>query len=67
MNKARLKFGKYDANFGLILRGDGQGDFSSIPQNQTGLKIVGDVRGVLTLKNKLLVGINQMGVRVFEF
>ncbi len=67
MNKARLKFGKYDANFGLILRGDGQGDFSTVPQYQTGLKLVGDVRGALVLKNKLLVGINQVGVRVFEF
>ncbi|HPH21487.1 MAG TPA: FG-GAP-like repeat-containing protein, partial [Haliscomenobacter sp.] len=42
ISKARLKFGKYDANYGLILKGDGKGGFSSIPQKQAGLRLLGD-------------------------
>ena len=67
ISKARLKFGKYDANYGLILRGDGKGTFSTVPQKQAGLRLVGDVRSVLMVQNKLLVGVNQQGVKAYQF
>jgi hypothetical protein len=67
INKARLKFGKYDANYGLILKGDGKGTFSSVPQKQAGLRLLGDVRSVLTLQNKLMVGIHQQMVKAYQF
>lgn len=67
ISKARLKFGKYDANYGLILRGDGKGSFSTVPQKQVGLRLIGDVRSVLVVQNKLIVGVHQQGVKAYQF
>ena len=67
ISKARLKFGKYDANYGLVLRGDGKGTFSTVPQKQAGLRLIGDVRSVLMVQNKLIVGVNQQGVKAYQF
>ncbi|GGD71246.1 hypothetical protein GCM10011514_39200 [Emticicia aquatilis] len=66
LNKARLKFGKYDANYGLLLKGDGKGQFVSIPQRQSGFNLQGDVRSALSIKNHILFGINQQGIRAFK-
>jgi hypothetical protein len=59
INKARLRFGKYDANYGMLLKGDGKGNFNYILQQQSGFKIKGDVRSVLEINHKVLIGINQ--------
>ena len=66
LNKTRLKFGKYDANYGLLLKGDGKGVFSNISQKQSGLNIHGDVRSVIALKNTLFFGINQEGIKAYK-
>ena len=59
INKARLRFGKSDANYGLLLRGDGHGGFAAVPQTESGFKLTGDVRSVVPLGDALLFGINQ--------
>jgi hypothetical protein len=66
LNKSRLKFGKYDANFGLLLKGDGKGQFVSIPQSQSGFNLQGDVRSAISMKGQILFGINQQGIRTFK-
>lgn len=66
IQKARLKFGKYDANYGLILRGDGQGQFSAVPQIQAGLRLQGDVRGAVVLKNLVLFGVHQQALKAYK-
>ena len=66
LNKTRLKFGKYDANYGLLLKGDGKGQFSSIPQKLSGLQIQGDVRSVITINKTLFLGINQQTVKAYR-
>jgi hypothetical protein len=38
--------GQYDASYGLLLRGDGTGGLSSVDLEESGLVIVGDVRGL---------------------
>jgi hypothetical protein len=38
--------GQYDASYGLLLRGDGTGGLSPVDLEQSGLVIVGDVRGL---------------------
>jgi hypothetical protein len=55
-NNSRLKFGKYDANYGLLLKGNGKGDFKMIPQWQAGLKLKGDCRSVLNFGNSWYFG-----------
>ncbi len=59
MNKAKLHAGKSDANYGVLLQGDGTGHFTYIPQWKSGFAIRGDVRSVLDINNTLLFGINQ--------
>ena len=67
INKARLRFGKYDANYGVLLKGDGKGSFDYVPQWQSGFNIRGDVRSVLTMGNTLIFGINQAPLVAYQF
>ena len=66
INHARIHFGKYDANFGVLLKGDGKGNFNFISQQQSGFHICGDVRSVLAINNILLFGINQGNVKAYK-
>ncbi|TLV00896.1 VCBS repeat-containing protein [Dyadobacter luticola] len=66
VSKARLRFGKYDANYGVLLKGDGQGHFQYVNQNVSGFRLKGDVRSVLPIGNKLLFGINQQEVKAYQ-
>ncbi|WP_162051912.1 VCBS repeat-containing protein [Pontibacter pamirensis] len=66
MNQARLRFGKYDASYGLLLQGDGKGDFTYVPQYQSGLQLKGDVRSILTFDNSILFGVNQQDIKAYK-
>jgi hypothetical protein len=65
INRARLRFGKDDANYGVLLRGDGKGNFSYVNQQQSGFNIRGDVRSVININNALLFGINQSDIEAY--
>ncbi|MDQ6843557.1 MAG: VCBS repeat-containing protein [Bacteroidota bacterium] len=66
INQARLRFGKCDANYGILLKGDGKGNFNYINQQQSGFHIWGDVRSVLTINNILVFGINQKDTKAYK-
>jgi hypothetical protein len=66
INRARLRFGKYDANYGILLKGDGKGHFRYIQQAQSGFKLWGDVRSVTEVNHTLLFGINQQGIKAYK-
>jgi hypothetical protein len=66
MNKARLRPGKYDAGFGMLLQNDGKGGFNYIDQQRSGFYIQGDVRSVLPINGLLLFGINQQAVKAYK-
>jgi hypothetical protein len=65
INRARLRFGKDDANYGVLLRGDGKGKFSYVSQQESGFHLKGDVRSVVNMNNALLFGINQSGIKAY--
>ncbi|WP_020595173.1 VCBS repeat-containing protein [Spirosoma panaciterrae] len=65
-SQVRLRFGRADANYGLLLTGDGKGGFQAVPQSKSGFQLTGDVRSVLPIGNKLLFGINQQAVRAYQ-
>ena len=65
-SQTRLRFGRADANYGLLIRGDGRGNFLAVPQQKAGLTLTGDVRSVLSINNTLLFGINQQPVRAYQ-
>ncbi len=68
IEQARIKIGKIDANYGVLLTGDGKGNFSYMPQPLSGLNVKGCVRSITSLANnkkeKLLLFIvnNQLPV-----
>jgi hypothetical protein len=66
INHARIRIGKYDANYGLLLKGDGSGDFSTIVQYQSGFALRGDVRSTLVIKDQILFGINGQGIKAYR-
>ena len=43
----RIKFGRYCANHGVVLLGNGKGDFKYATQTESGLNIRGNVRSLL--------------------
>ncbi|MHA4806883.1 VCBS repeat-containing protein [Flavitalea flava] len=58
-NHARLRLGKSDANYGVLLRGDGKGRFTYVDQKESGFTIRGDVRYVLSLNANLVFSQDQ--------
>lgn len=58
-SKFRIRIGKTDANYGMILRGNGKGDFEYLPQYQSGLHLTGDIRDVQQVGNQLIFTAND--------
>ncbi|HEY4334854.1 MAG TPA: FG-GAP-like repeat-containing protein, partial [Puia sp.] len=63
---SRLRFGKYDANYGVLLKGDGKGGFRYIEQPVSGFHLRGDVRSVIEWQGLLLFGVNGEGIRAYS-
>jgi len=56
----RVKFGRYTANHGVLLVGNGKGNFNYISQEESGLKIKGNIRSALLVsENKIVLGVND--------
>ncbi len=56
----RIKFGRYTANHGVLLLGDGKGNFNYAPQYKSGLQLKGNVRSAAVINNdKIIVGVND--------
>ncbi len=48
----RVKYGRYDANKGVLLLGDGKGKFTATSTKKSGLNIDGEVRDISVVKRK---------------
>jgi enediyne biosynthesis protein E4 len=66
INKARLRFGKYAANYGVLLKGEGNGNFTYVPQRISGLQLRGDVRSVVRINHTLLFGMNGQALEAYR-
>lgn len=64
---SKLRLGKFDANYGTLLKGDGKGGFVYIRQPESGFQLKGDVRSVIELKGVLLFGINQGKIKAYDY
>ncbi|MCC6288132.1 MAG: VCBS repeat-containing protein [Chitinophagaceae bacterium] len=63
----RIKFGRFRANHGIVLSGDGKGNFEYINQSQSGLNIRADIRSLQVLNDALLVvGANDKAVITYS-
>jgi hypothetical protein len=47
----RVKFGRYDASLGTVLRGNGKGSFEAVLSNRSGLLVKGEVRDIVEVKS----------------
>jgi len=59
----QIKFGRYMADHGVVLLGDGRGNFSDVPQMQSGLNLRGNVRSLQLIqlkgKSNIIAGVNN--------
>jgi hypothetical protein len=66
----RIKFGRYRANHGIVLSGDGKGNFLYVPQSQSGLNLRDDVRSVQLIQSgnttQLIFGVNDGAVKSYK-
>lgn len=69
--RAKPQVGKYDANYGVLLLGDGEGNFSAASKVATGLALEGETRDfilhMVNGKKILLVFMNDAPVQAYEF
>lgn len=68
---ANISSGRYDASFGLLLSGDGMGEFVPMPADQSGFYFRGVVQSLVSLtlsseKKYILAGIHNGPILVFE-
>jgi len=63
---AKLRMGKFDANYGILLKGNAMGNFQYIDQSVSGFKVKGDVRSVIDLNKMLFFGIGQQSVKTYK-
>jgi hypothetical protein len=62
------EIGKYDAGYGEVLLGKGDGTFNFWPNRAHGLKLEGDIRAFATLgKNQLLVVKNSAPAEIWRY
>ena len=52
IDQVRIKIGKIDAGYGVLLKGDGKGHFEYVPQPKSGLSVKGCTRDIVKLKGK---------------
>lgn len=56
----RVRFGRYTSNHGILLTGDGAGNFRYQPQTISGLNLSGNIRSAALLNdNQVLLGVND--------
>ena len=71
LHAAKPQVGKYDANYGILLLGDGQGNFSEIDKAKSGLNLIGEARDMHLIgegdNQLLLIAMNDEAVRAFKF
>ena len=61
--------GRYDASYGLLLKGNGKGGFMKVDAVKSGFIIDGDVKGMITIqtkKNKMIIAaVNDEPLKCF--
>ena len=65
-SRAKIRLGKMDANFGVLLAGNGKGGFKYVGQPQSGLQLTGDARSVIQIRNTLIFGMNEQKIVAYS-
>lgn len=62
----KLYFGKYDANQGVVLLGNGKGQFTNAGKARSGLDLNGNVRRIIAGKDLMLIYLNESKVSIYS-
>ena len=65
-SRFKLRLGKSDANYGVLLKGNSDGTFHYINQAKSGFQIRGDVRSVIEINKALLFGICEQPIVAYK-
>lgn len=69
--RAKPETGIYAASYGLLLKGDGKGNFDALPASQSGVSIAGEIRDIKKIivgeKRYLLFGRNNERIEVLSY
>lgn len=68
--QSKPEAGIYDASYGLLLKGDGKGNFTPVKVDKSGFFVKGAVRDIMTIKNKnknlVIVARNNDQPKIFQ-
>jgi len=67
----RIKYGRYSANHGVLLVGQGNFKYKYVPQHESGLKLLGNLKSIKALKSKnnkiIIAGFNDKAIAKITF
>lgn len=65
----RIKFGRYEANHGILLLNDGKGNFTYVPQYKSGFNLRNDIRSAETVNSAsgqtIIFGANDAPLKAY--
>jgi hypothetical protein len=64
--ESKPEVGIYDGSYGLMLKGDGRGGFVEVPAEKSGFFVKGAVRDIGAVGDRIVVALNNDGVRSFK-
>ena len=68
---ARIKVGKIDAGYGVLLKGDGKGHFEYVPQLKSGLSVKGCTRDIIKINGKnndrVIFALNNQAPAIYSY
>ena len=68
---ARIKIGKMDAGYGVLLKGDGKGNFEYVPQLKSGLSVRGSTRDLIRISGKngdrVIFAVNNQAPAIYSY
>jgi len=66
----RIKFGRYEANHGILLLNDGKGNFTYVPQYKSGFNLRDDIRSAETINSAsgqtIIFGANDAPLKAYH-
>ena len=65
--RSKPEVGIYDASYGLFLRGDGQGNFVTVPAHKSGFYSPGEIRNLALLGPYVVVAKNNDALQLFRY
>jgi len=68
--ESKPEVGIYDASYGLLLKGDGKGNFTALSAQQSGINIRGAVRDIMNVKagkeSLMIMAVNNTALNIFK-